>query len=66
MIASARAGAGGTWRAAGPGRRAGRSTYGMHFGQFSAQDFGGPRTKEALRSGRATIGLIFTSDAVFG
>lgn len=40
-------------------------TYSIQFGSFSLLDSGGPQTKTALRSGKATIGLIFTSDAVF-
>jgi osmoprotectant transport system substrate-binding protein len=37
--------------------------YGIEVGRFSSLDAGGPKTKEALTSGKATIGLVFTSDA---
>lgn len=37
--------------------------YGLKVGKFSSADAGGPKTKEALTSGQATIGLLFTSDA---
>lgn len=38
-------------------------TYGLKVGQFRSLDAGGPQTKQALTSGTATIGLVFTSDA---
>lgn len=37
--------------------------YGLEVGRFSSLDAGGPKTKKALTSGKATIGLVFTSDA---
>lgn len=41
------------------------NTYDIQFGSFSLLDSGGPQTKTALKTGTATIGLVFTSDAVF-
>lgn len=38
-------------------------TYGLTVGQFSSLDAGGPLTKEALRSGEISVGLVFSSDA---
>jgi osmoprotectant transport system substrate-binding protein len=38
-------------------------TYGIEFGQFTSLDAGGPLTKEALRNGQVSLGLIFSSDA---
>jgi osmoprotectant transport system substrate-binding protein len=40
-------------------------TYGIQFGQFASLDAGGPQTKSALKSGTASIGLVFSSDAAF-
>jgi osmoprotectant transport system substrate-binding protein len=37
--------------------------YGMQFGQFSSLDPGGPLTKTALKTGKISIGLVFSSDA---
>lgn len=37
-------------------------TYGIQFGSFSQLDAGGPLTKTALTTGKATIGLVFTTD----
>ncbi|MPZ28370.1 MAG: glycine/betaine ABC transporter substrate-binding protein [Micromonosporaceae bacterium] len=36
--------------------------YGLSFGPFSSLDAGGPLTKEALRTGQISVGLVFTSD----
>lgn len=41
-------------------------TYGMSFGPFSSLDAGGPLTKQALRSGEISVGLVFSSDADLG
>src|SRR5215475_11851139 len=43
-------------------------TYGIQFGQFLSQgsDAGGPITKQTIKSGRATIGLVFSSDSSLG
>jgi osmoprotectant transport system substrate-binding protein len=42
-----------------------QKTYGIQFGQFLSQgsDAGGPITKKTIQSGRATIGLVFSSDS---
>lgn len=37
--------------------------YGIDFGSFTSLDPGGPLTKEALRKGEITLGMIFSSDA---
>jgi osmoprotectant transport system substrate-binding protein len=37
-------------------------TYGLTVGQFSSLDAGGPLTKQALRSGEISVGLVFSSD----
>jgi osmoprotectant transport system substrate-binding protein len=37
-------------------------TYGIQFGPFSALDAGGPLTKQALRAGEVSIGLVFSTD----
>jgi len=37
--------------------------YGMQFGNFASLDAGGPQTKNALKNGTATIGLVFSSSA---
>lgn len=37
-------------------------TYGISFGPFSSLDAGGPLTKEALRTGQISVGLVFSSD----
>jgi osmoprotectant transport system substrate-binding protein len=37
--------------------------YGIQFGSFSSLDTGGPQTKNALKTGTATIGLVFSSDS---
>lgn len=37
-------------------------TYGLRVGQFSSLDAGGPLTKEALRTGEISVGLVFSSD----
>lgn len=37
-------------------------TYGLQFGQFASYDAGGPLTKQALRSGEISVGLVFSSD----
>jgi osmoprotectant transport system substrate-binding protein len=39
-----------------------QKTYGMAFGSFVEADAGGPRSKTALTTGSATIGLVFSSD----
>jgi osmoprotectant transport system substrate-binding protein len=36
--------------------------YGLEVGPFSTLDAGGPLTKEALRAGEISVGLIFTTD----
>lgn len=36
--------------------------YGLSFGPFSSLDAGGPLTKEALRTGQISVGLVFSSD----
>lgn len=38
-------------------------TYGITFGSFFTADAGGSQTKTALRSGAATLGLVFSSDS---
>jgi osmoprotectant transport system substrate-binding protein len=40
-----------------------QSTYNITFGEFVQADAGGPQTKTALRSGTATLGLVFSSDS---
>ncbi len=37
--------------------------YGIVFGSFLQADAGGPQTKTALRTGKATLGLVFSSDS---
>jgi osmoprotectant transport system substrate-binding protein len=37
--------------------------YGLSFGTFKSLDAGGKLTKDALRNGEVTIGLVFSSDA---
>lgn len=37
--------------------------YGIDFGSFTSLDAGGPLTKEALRKGEITLGMVFSSDA---
>ncbi len=37
--------------------------YGITFGKFFQADAGGPQTKTALRTGKATLGLVFSSDS---
>jgi len=37
-------------------------TYGIEFGKFVALDTGGPLTKTGLKTGKVTIGLVFSSD----
>jgi osmoprotectant transport system substrate-binding protein len=37
-------------------------TYGLKVGQFASLDAGGPQTKNALKTGAITIGLVFSSD----
>lgn len=38
------------------------STYGLQFDSFSALDAGGPLTQTALKTGKVSIGLVFSSD----
>jgi osmoprotectant transport system substrate-binding protein len=38
-------------------------TYGIVVGSFFTADAGGPQTKTALRTGQATLGLVFSSDS---
>lgn len=38
-------------------------TYGIEFGSFFQSDAGGPQSKTALRTGEATLGLVFSSDS---
>jgi len=40
-----------------------QSTYKMSFGPFFQADAGGPQTKTALKTGKATLGLVFSSAA---
>jgi osmoprotectant transport system substrate-binding protein len=40
-----------------------QSTYGITFGSFLQADAGGPQTKTALKTGNATLGLVFSSDS---
>jgi osmoprotectant transport system substrate-binding protein len=40
-----------------------QSTYNITFGSFVQADAGGPQTKTALKSGTATLGLVFSSDS---
>ena len=40
-----------------------QSTYGITFGKFFQGDAGGPQTKNALKTGNATLGLVFSSDS---
>ena len=40
-----------------------KDKYGIEFGQFFQADTGGPQTKTALRTGKATLGLVFSSDS---
>ena len=35
--------------------------YGITFGSFFQADAGGPQTKTALKTGKATLGLVFSS-----
>ena len=37
-------------------------TYGLSFASFAGTDAGGPLTKAALQQGKASIGLVFSSD----
>ena len=37
--------------------------YGITFGAFFQADAGGPQTKTALKTGKATLGLVFSSDS---
>lgn len=40
-------------------------TYGLEFSGFNPYDAGGPLTKAAIQAGEVSIGLVFSSDAVF-
>lgn len=40
-------------------------TYGLKFAGFNPYDTGGPLTKAAIQAGEVSIGLVFSSDAVF-
>ncbi len=40
--------------------------YGLTFSEFKSLDAGGPLTKEALRQGQITLGLVFSSDGSLG
>ncbi len=40
-------------------------TYGLDIAEFTSLDAGGPLTKEALRQGEISLGLVFSSDAAF-
>jgi osmoprotectant transport system substrate-binding protein len=40
-----------------------QSTYGITFGSFLQADAGGSQTKTALKTGKATLGLVFSSDS---
>jgi osmoprotectant transport system substrate-binding protein len=37
-------------------------TYGIEFGPFASLDAGGPLTKQALRAGDISVGLVFSAD----
>jgi osmoprotectant transport system substrate-binding protein len=37
-------------------------SYGLTFGQFASLDVGGPQTKTALKTGKVSLGLVFSSD----
>ena len=37
-------------------------TYGFQAGSFSSLDAGGPQTKNALKTGTISVGLVFSSD----
>ena len=37
--------------------------YGLTVGEFSSLDAGGPLTKQALRDGQISVGLVFSSDS---
>ncbi len=39
------------------------TTYGIQFGSFFQADAGGPQSKTALKTGKATLGLVFSSDS---
>ena len=39
-------------------------TYSFQAGKFSSLDAGGPQTKNALKTGTISVGLVFSSDAV--
>jgi osmoprotectant transport system substrate-binding protein len=39
-----------------------KHTYGMKIGKFQQTDADGPLTRKALTSGKATVGLVFSSD----
>lgn len=40
-------------------------TYGLSVGSFSSLDQGGPLTKTGLRTGKVSVGLIFSSDGAY-
>jgi len=40
-----------------------KDKYGITFGSFFQGDVGGPQNKTALRTGKATLGLVFSSDS---
>jgi osmoprotectant transport system substrate-binding protein len=40
-----------------------QKTYGITFGSFKSLDAGGSQTKNALKTGTISIGLVFSSDA---
>lgn len=42
------------------------STYGLTFDNFSSLDAGGPLSKTALKEGKVSLALIFSSDAALG
>jgi osmoprotectant transport system substrate-binding protein len=39
-----------------------QQTYGITFGNFAQLDAGGPQTKNALKTGTVSLGLVFSSD----
>ena len=39
-----------------------KDKYGITFGSFQQADAGGPQTKTALTTGKAALGLVFSSD----
>ncbi|GHJ44598.1 hypothetical protein Cs7R123_19400 [Catellatospora sp. TT07R-123] len=42
-----------------------KTVYGIDFGSFFQADAGGPQTKTALTTGKASLGTVFSSDSAF-